>query len=83
MPGLFICCSISPYLAHILVNRKQITIGTIGGSFALFRSQPGPSEVKEALYNNVITLTYIYANEMEIGITALGLHSIVRDKDFI
>ena len=52
--------SISPYLAHILVNRKQITIGTIGGDFELFRRQPGPSEVEEALYNKVITTVNLY-----------------------
>ena len=40
-------------MAHILVNRKQVTVGTIGGDYALFSRQPGPTEVEEALYTKV------------------------------
>ena len=46
--------SISPYVAHLLVNRKQVTVGTIGGDYELFSRQPGPTEVEEAIYSKVI-----------------------------
>ena len=46
--------SISPYVAHLLVNRKQVTVGTIGGDYELFSRQPGPTEVEEAIYCKVI-----------------------------
>ena len=46
-------CSISPFVAHILVNRKHVTVGTIGGDVTIFSRQPGPSEVEEALYTKV------------------------------
>ena len=36
-----------------MVNRKQVTVGTIGGDYALFSRQPGPTEVEEALYTKV------------------------------
>ena len=46
--------SISPYVAHLLVNRKQVTVGTIGGDYELFSRQPGPTEVEEAIYCKVM-----------------------------
>lgn len=48
--------SISPYVAHLLVNRKQVTVGTIGGDYELFSRQPGPTEVEEAIYCKVMWL---------------------------
>ena len=41
-------------MAHLLVNRKQVTVGTIGGDYELFSRQPGPTEVEDAIYCKVI-----------------------------
>ena len=37
----------------MLVHRKQLTVGTIGGDYQLFNRQPGPREIEDAIYSKV------------------------------
>ena len=45
--------SISPFVTAILVNGKQVTVGTIGVDHALFSKPMTPAEIKEAVYTKV------------------------------
>jgi hypothetical protein len=45
--------SISPYVTQILVNGKQVTVGTIGHSYTLFDKPMTPAQIHNALYTKV------------------------------
>ena len=53
--------SISPFVTQILVNGKQVTVGTIGVDFSLFDSPMTPAEIKAALYTKVQPFNVIAA----------------------
>ena len=56
---LVLCYSISPYVTHILVNRKQVTVGTIGEDYVLFSKPTAPSQIEEAVYSKVTIPMYL------------------------
>ena len=41
-------------MTQLLVNGKQVTVGTIGIEYALFSRPIGPAEVKDAVYSKVL-----------------------------
>ena len=45
--------SISPYVTQILVNGKQVTVGTIGEEFQLFTKPMTPAQMHHAIYTKV------------------------------
>ncbi len=53
--------SISPFVTQILVNGKQVTVGTIGKDFSLFDAPMTPAEIHKALYTKVQPFSVISA----------------------
>jgi len=72
--------SISPFITQILVNGKQVTVGTIGAGVEVFDKPMTPAEIHSALYTKVQPFNVIAAVLQQELIRYCGsLISVNRD----